>query len=202
MSSRHTSVTACAAMALLLAFGSVSACSGEDAKQASDTTDLVVNPTAPSSQGDACSDPRGDLDAGAIDDPAVLAPLAGIDLIDASARPVDDLLEVKIRTDGPIALVPGATFYVAQGQPLDPLSFEMRLTETGGAWTFTLITWSPNEQRRPLDIVPTVDENTLSFSVPLSDLPPIALMLGFGSSVKATDGTIVMDDCSSLWSQS
>lgn len=179
-----------------------SSCSATSSRDAADAPDLVTVPNIASSDGDSCSDPTGDLDVGSTIGEDVLASLAGIDLVEASARPEGDMLDIRIETAGPIGLVPGATFYVAQGQPLESLSFEIRIVEDGGDWTVTVITWTPRENRRVVDVDPHVDGATLNVSVPLSDLPPIALMLEFGSSVMAPDGTLLIDDCSNLWSRS
>lgn len=151
-----------------------------------------------SSNGDSCTDPTGDLDVTTAVDARTLATLAGIDLTDASATVNGDNLDVSFTTAGPINLVPGASFVVAQGEPLQPLGFELRATDEPAGWTVLLITWPQNEKRTPLAITPTVEGNRLTYPVALSVLPPIARALQFGTTVTLPDGNVVIDDCSSL----
>jgi len=151
-----------------------------------------------SGSGDSCTDPVGDLDVTAAVAPATLAALAGVDLTATAATVNGDNLDVSFTSAGPINLVPGATFVVAQGEPLQPLSFELRATNDPSGWTVLLVTWPQNEKRTPLAITPEVEGNRVSYSVPLSQLPPIGRALQFGSTVTLPDGNVVIDDCSSL----
>jgi len=175
---------------------SVAGCSGDgsDDGAAAETSTTLV----PSSTGDRCDDPTGDLDAhGASGD--VLASLSGIDLVRASAEVDGEELLVRFEVAGPVADVADPTFVVAQGDPLEPLSFELRLGRTGDAWSSTLVTWpSGREERRDAEIAVEVDEATVSAAVPLSALPPIALSLQFGAAAVLPDATIAIDDCTSL----
>ena len=181
--------------ALALLAGIAAGCSSDDTG-----TDAVAGATStlvPSSEGDSCTDPSGDLDlpAGVS---ASTPGLSGIDLVSASAKVDGDQLAVSITTAGPIDEAPAATYVVAQGEPLGQFSFELRMVHGTDGWTTTLITW-PNkvETRQKLAITPKVDGATLTMSVPLSSLPAISLAMQFGSSA-TVDGTIVVDDCSSL----
>ena len=177
-----------------LLLGPLAACSSDSDGGASpgSTTTLV-----PSSSGDSCTDPSGDLDlpAGvAADTPG----LSGVDLVSAAATVNGDHLDITMTAAGPIDAAPAATYVVAQGDPLGALSFELRMAHGASGWTSTLITWpDAKETRAPLPITIKVDGATLTTSIPLSSLPPIALAMQFGAS--ATVGNaIVIDDCSSL----
>lgn len=183
------------AIAMSALLGLLTGCTG-GAKDA--TENVRETPTVASSNGDSCTDAKGDLDVGTLDDPSVLASLAGIDLTEASARPNGDVLEVRFTTAGPINLVPSATFIVAQGNPFQPLSYELRAVKQGDAWQVVLVTWDQAEQRKPLGIAPAVSGNQLSFAVPLTDLPPVASLLQFGTSATVPGGKLVIDECSSL----
>jgi hypothetical protein len=169
-----------------------SADEGADGDGAAATSTLV-----PSSDGDTCDDPTGDLDlpvgVGA-DTPG----LSGIDLVSASATVEAEELAVSITTAGPVDEAPAATYVVAQGDPLGALSFELRLVHGTDGWTTTLITWPDQvESRQPLALTPTVDGSTISTSLPLASLPPISMAMQFGATATVGD-LIVVDDCSSL----
>ncbi len=192
------------AVSSLLAFsvlvGLFAGCSDDSGEEAINDSSSVAVPTVPSSNGDSCTDPTGDVDAGNVGDQAVLDSLSGIDIVEASARPNGDKLDVSFVMAGPVALVPNATYAVAQGVPLDPLSFELRIMGDAGTWQVMLIRWSPDEQRRVIDVPVTVDENRVSTSILLDDLPSIALMLQFGAGAEVQDAPLAIDDCSSLTS--
>jgi hypothetical protein len=185
---------AVAVVTVLAGVGAV-ACSsdGKGTDAAAGATSTLV----PSSEGDSCTDPSGDLDlpAGVS---ASTPGLSGIDLVSASAKVDADQLAVSITTAGPIDEAPAATYVVAQGDPLGQFSFELRMVHGTDGWTTTLITW-PNqvESRQKLAITPKVAGDTLTMSVPLSSLPAISLAMQFGSTA-TVDGLIVVDDCSSL----
>ncbi|MCD9624693.1 hypothetical protein [Rhabdothermincola salaria] len=152
----------------------------------------------PSSTGDRCDDPTDDLDAPGVPDD-VRASLSGIDLVGASAVVEGDELLVRFDVAGPLAEVADPTFVVAQGDPLESLSFELRLTRTDGDWSSTLVTWpSGREQRQEAGLEIEAEDTAIATSLPLSALPPIALSLQFGAAAELPDGTIVIDDCSSL----
>jgi hypothetical protein len=88
---------------------------------------------------------------------------------------------------------------VAQGDPLQPFSFELRIARTGEAWSSLLVTWpSGREQRRDAGLAVVSEGTSLSTSVPLSALPPIASTMQFGAAAELSAGVVVIDDCSSL----
>ncbi len=187
---------AVAAVAVLAGVG-MAACSSDD--KGTDAASGATSTLVPSSEGDSCTDPSGDLDlpAGVS---ASTPGLSGVDLVSASAKVDGDQLAVSMTTAAPIDEAPAATYVVAQGDPLGQFSFELRMVHGADGWTTTLITW-PNkvETRQKLAITPKVDGATLTMSVPLSSLPAISLAMQFGSSA-TVDGAIVVDDCSSLTS--
>jgi hypothetical protein len=156
-------------------------------------------PTVLPATGDHCDDPVGDLSsdikaAGIGTDPP------GIDLVSASATLQDDeTLDVTFTTAGPITDTQGTSFVVAQNSAGSPLGFEIRATSKGsGLWDTTAITWTPSEQSISVPVSPTVSGNTLTFTVPMDSLPPLALYLQFGSTTNVEGVGQVFDDCSSL----
>jgi hypothetical protein len=180
--------------ALVVAGAGLTACGGS-----SGGDDAVPEATIPvsSSTGDSCTDATGDLDlpAGV---PASTPGLTGIDIVSASATVEGDQLDVSMTMAGPIDAAPAATYVVAQGDPLGALSFELRMVHGTDGWTTTLITWPRSvETRTKVPITPKVDGATLTVSVPLEGLPPIALALQFGAAAEVGDA-LVIDDCSSL----
>lgn len=185
---------AVAALVVLAGVG-VAACSSDD--KGTDAAAGSTSTLVPSSEGDTCTDPSGDLDLPA--GVSVSTPgLSGIDLVSASAKVDGDQLAVSITTAGPIDEAPAATYVVAQGDPLGQFSFELRMVHGTDGWTTTLITWpSQVETRQKLAITPKVTGDTLTTSLPLSSLPAISLAMQFGSTA-TVDGLIVVDDCSSL----
>lgn len=205
-----------AAVAVSLVLGALVATSctddgGSSASTTSTTADAVDQ--IPSSDGDGCKDATGDIGdvAGTSVQQGSLTEPAGIDLVSASATVNGPNLDVVYTTAGPIDEVPNVEFYLAQGEPLKPVSFEARVArEALGAWTFTYITWDTgSEVRTQLAVTPTVDGDTLSYSLPLDQLKPIANYLAFGVSAEVADGAdkddapdVVFDDCSSLVSSS
>lgn len=182
-----------AALALSVAVTGCAGGSDDEAAPVETSTTLV-----PSSTGDRCDDPTGDLDApGAGAD--ALATLSGIDLTAASADVEGEELVVRFQVAGPVTDVAEPTFVVAQGDPLESLSFELRLTRTGDQWSSTLVTWpSGREQRQDAALGVEVDDSSITTALPLSALPPVALSLQFGAAAGLPDGTVAIDDCSSL----
>ncbi|MCU0311473.1 MAG: hypothetical protein MUE36_11090 [Acidimicrobiales bacterium] len=171
-------------------------CSGsDDGDAAAPSTSAVV----PSSSGDRCDDPTGDLDVPAGVPPEVLPALAGIDLVTAEATVEGEQLAVRFEVVGPVADVPDPTFVVAQGDPLDPLSFELRIARRADQWQVTLITWPDAREKRQLVAAPvTAADGTVAVDVPLAGLPPIALTLQFGATAEVSPSIVVFDDCSNL----
>lgn len=183
-------------VAAVLLVGSLAACaSGSDDE---DTT-FTSPPVPPSSTGDTCSDPTNDVTRDAGTAPDVGGEPAGVDLITASATLEGDQVVVQFTTNGEIAALSSPSFVVAQGNPYDPFSFEVRAVrdDASATWNLTLITWSQAEQRRSIVTSTTVAANTLSFVLPKDVLPPLANYLSFGATAEV-DGAIVFDDCSSL----
>jgi hypothetical protein len=165
-----------------------------------DTVVPTVPATVPSGSGDRCADERGDLDLPVGVDPSNTVPFNGIDLVDAAAEVQGDDLVVSFTTAGPIEDVPSPTFVVAQGEPLQSLSFELRIVgaEDGG-WDSVLVTWPiSREEREPVALDVEIEGTTLTTSLPLADLPPIARTLQFGAASEPQDGLVVIDDCNNL----
>jgi hypothetical protein len=182
---------------LVAASLAVTGCSDADEGEAQ--APATATTLVPSSTGDRCDDPRGDLDVppGVPED--ALGALAGIDLVTAAATVEGEELQVAFDVAGPIADVAAPTFVVAQGDPLESLSFELRLARTDAAWASELITWpSGREERRDAGLVVVADGARLTTALPLAELPPIALSLQFGAAAELSDGLVVIDDCSSL----
>ena len=168
--------------AVVLAGAGLAACGGSSGGDAA-----VPEATIPvsSSTGDSCTDATGDLDlpAGV---PASTPGLSGIDIVKASATVDGDQLDVSMTMAGPVDAAPSATYVVAQGDPLGALSFELRMVHGTDGWTTTLITWpEAKETRTTVAVTPVVAGDTLTATVPLQGLPPIALALQFGTSAQA-----------------
>jgi hypothetical protein len=159
----------------------------------------AATPTVLPATGDQCQDDVGDLSsdvkaAGVGTDPP------GIDLVSASASlQDDDTLDITFTTAGPITDTEGTAFIVAQGSAGSPLGFEIRATSKGGGtWGITAVTWSPAEKTVSVPVSPIVSGNSISFTVPMESLPPLALYLQFGSTTDVAGVGQVIDDCSSL----
>jgi len=175
----------------------VGACSDDSG---GDTGAPVPPQTVPSGSGDRCTDEPNDLDLPVGVDPSNVAPFAGIDLLDVAAVVEGDALAITFTSAGPIDDVPSPTFVVAQGEPLQAVSFELRLTRgSDGRWEAVLITWpSSREEREPVALDVVVDGSTLRTSLPLDGLPPIARTMQFGAASEPEEGLVVIDDCSNL----
>jgi hypothetical protein len=164
------------------------------------TTPPSTAVTVPSSTGDRCTDDSGDLDLPVGVDPSNTVPFNGIDLVDVAGEVQGDDLVLSFTTAGPIEYVPSPTFVVAQGEPLQALSFELRVIRgDDGGWDGILVTWpSSREEREPIALDVQVDGTTLTTSLPLDRLPPIARTLQFGAASESQDGLVVIDDCNNL----
>ncbi len=186
-----------AALSIVVLGCALVACSS---KNSTDDAANANQPTVPSATGDQCQDPSGDLSSDAKATGLGTEP-QGIDLTAASTvLSDDDQLTVSFTTVGPITETPGTTFVVAQGTPYSPLAFEMRATaKDGGAWDINVITWTTSEQSASVPVKPTISGNKLTFTVPMTSLPPLGLYQQFGTSavVDGVDGRVI-DDCSSL----
>jgi hypothetical protein len=177
----------------VVALAAVGCSSGEEA-------DSVDNqPTVPAADGDACQDPVGDLSSDAKAAGVGTEP-PGVDLVSASAvRNDDDTLDVTFTTAGPVTDTASTIFFAAQPSAGSPLGFEIRAASSGtGQWDVRAITWSPDEKSTSVPVSPAVAGNTLSFTVPLESLPPLSLLLQFGSTTEVEGVGTVIDDCSSL----
>ncbi len=171
-------------------------CSGSgDSEPAATAFSTLVR----SSPGDRCLDPAGDLDIPAGVPAEARAALDGVDLTLGEAAVEGELLRVRFEVVGAVADALDPTFVVAQGDPLQPLSFELRLIRRAGAWQVVLITWPDGrEQRRVVSTPVTASGRTVAVGVPLAMLPPIALSLQFGATAEISPTLVVIDDCSSL----
>ena len=181
----------------LLLLAVAAACSSDDPVD----PDSAIQPSVPTADGDRCADPVGDISADAKATTGVGTEPSGIDLVDTSAELSDDGEELAVRftTAGPISQTPGTTFVVAQGTPFTALAFEMRaVADDAGNWGINVITWDSQERTTSIAQKPTISANTLSFTVPMESLPPLALYQQFGASAQLEGVGRVIDDCSSL----
>jgi hypothetical protein len=193
----------------LLAAGlllSLTACSGSG-NDASTVTPPPNNGTvAPTTRGDVCDDPTGDLGTDAKVAAGTLSEPAGIDLVRAEAELTDTSLKVTYRTAGPVNLVEEPLFLMEQGVPGQDVSFELRASPLGPGtpWTLRLITFRAGQEQSPITLPTpiTVSGDTVSYEVSRRDLPPVATLIWqFGSTAgnpSDPDVTVVFDDCSSL----
>ncbi len=156
------------------------------------------------STGFRCEDPKGDLGT-AVKGVGTGSEPAGIDMVVAEAKVDGDALAVTYEMAGDPTAAPDMFVDLLQGDVTAPdYSFELRGapisgTPVGSPWGLTLITFKGGEQRRALDTAVTVSGNTVSYRVPLSEIPPIAtLQWTFGTSSTAKDGTVTFDDCNSF----
>jgi len=158
---------------------------------------------APKTTGASCSDPKSDISG----DPArsgSRAEPSGIDIISVDAKITATTLKVTYEMAGPVAAAPTPTFILSQGVAAQTVSFEVRASpgkDPAQPWPLELVSWKVNtrgteEERRPLAEVATVTGSTLTYEVPLSNLPPIATLIwNFGATAGGGGGLI--DDCSS-----
>ncbi len=193
-----------AALAVAVALGSA-ACSPTNRSTSSSST-VGKQTTLPHTTGYTCHDPVGDISL----DPSAAGKLtkpAGIDLVEASALVKGDVLAVSFTTNGPIAEVPQPLFDVQQGDPsvAPDLSFELRAQPTNaadpaGPWNVVLHTFKGgNEAKTDLGAPVTVQGNSLSYQVPLDQIPAVvSLQWQFGASSVQPDSSVPFDDCSSF----
>ncbi len=194
---RHPSVLGLIALGIVLAAG----CSPSKSGGTSDTVGRQT--TLDGTKGYTCSDPTGDVALGQSGKANRFEP-SGIDLTEASAHIVGDNLVVSFSTAGPIASAPDPLFVVDQGDPAaaPETSFELRAELPPGApgWTLNLHTFKGGrEASAPIDVPVTVNGNTLGYTVPLSELPPVvSLQWQFGATSTAADSAVSFDACSSF----
>ncbi len=182
------------------------ACSSDDGGSPASSTVAPVDPMdaiTPNTTGDGCDDPMGDIGAvaGETIEQGTMSEPAGIDIVRADAKVTDTTLDVEFEMAGPVEVVPNNGLVVAQGQPYQPASFEIRVArEALGPFEVQHVSWETGDETRTLiAVTPTLEGNTISFSVPLGLLPPLANYLAFGASadVGAPLG-VVFDECSSI----
>jgi len=196
------------ALCLVAAIGAVglaAACSPSQQGSSSGAT-IGSQTTIGPSRGYTCIDPRGDIGldtkgAGKLSSPA------GIDLLRASANIEGTTLVVHFLTAGPITKVRKPLFDMEQGDiaSAPDQSFELRAEPVGsqpptGQWGLTLHTFrAGNEATTNLATPVRVNGSTLTYAVPLSEIPAIAtLQWQFGSASEQANGTVPFDDCSSF----
>lgn len=188
-------VSALVALGLLLG-----ACSSAEENLDPGPYSVPQNTIGKAGTGDECSDPTGDVGAdvkgqGGQSDPP------GIDLTNAQAKVVGDVLEVSFVTNGPIEATTNPLFLIQQGDTSQAInvSFELRATpDRAGRWGVNLITFSRGQQAqpKPLQVPVTVQGNQLSYTVPLASLPTIATILWqFGASAGVSNNNRLFDDC-------
>lgn len=181
------------------------ACSPSTSTGSSGST-IGPQTTIQQSRGYTCIDPRGDI---SIDTKATgtRRTPAGIDLLRASANIEGSTLVVHFLTAGPIAQVRQPLFDMEQGDvsSAPDQSFELRAQPIGnqgatGTWGLSLHTFrAGNETKTDLSTPVTVSGDSVSYAVPLSQIPAIAtLQWQFGSASEQADGTVPFDDCSSF----
>jgi hypothetical protein len=200
-----------AALALLVLAGVLTGCSSSsDGDGASDVPNTLDQSTVPESQGFTCPDPTGDVvDAAAqtvlLDEPA------GIDLVQAEAHIDGDVLAVSFQTVGPVNLAPEPFFDLLQGDLSSPsVTWELKARpDADGNWVLGLTDFQPlataggQTAERVLSTPVTVSGNTVSYRVPLTDIPRIqTVQWSFGSSSTQANQSVRIDDCTSLTASS
>ncbi len=173
------------------------ACSNDDDGGSATTTS--PGPVAPMSTGDVCTDPTGDLGEDVQAEGTLTEP-AGVDLVEASAELTDAGLEVRFETAGPVALAPQPEFFVFQGPPALPQSFEVQAARADdGSWSVRLVTYTSGASTAELAVPVTAEGTTVSFTIPTADVPPVGTLLwSFGARAVPEPGRSVLDDCDPL----
>lgn len=177
---------------------------GTTSEQATEpSTEPSVIDTVPGSQGGSCADQVGDISTLAATQGAASDPPAA-DLVRAAAAVEGTDLAVEMQTNGQIDTLTDPLFIVAQGEAGRSISFELRADRNAqGAWQLTLVSFPANEprERRTVLAAPvTVTGDTISFRVPLADLPlnQVSTFLQFGVSAELEGTGTVIDECSTL----
>jgi len=135
------------------------------------------------SRGYTCIDPRGDIGIDTNGSGKLSSP-AGIDILRASADVEGTTLVVHFLTAGPIAQVRRPLFDMEQGDisSAPDQSFELRAQPVGnqppsGQWGLTLHTFrAGTEATTNLQTAVDVSGDTLTYAVPLSQIPTIATL--------------------------
>lgn len=151
------------------------ACSGSDDAAEPSTTPPVVVTEEPRFE---CTDPAGDVeDAYAPAGTTALADPAGIDLTEAVVERTDDTLEVSFTAAGDVdGTTTAPAFILFRGEQAGVEgSFEVQaLRGDDGVWALYLIEYLTNVGERARLAAPvSVAGSTVSFTVPLADLPPL-----------------------------
>ena len=198
------------AIALVAAAMVASACSADTAAEIEMPEGVNVGTLPPVTDGASCEDPTGDISAVASEVNGTLTEPAGIDLVSVTADVTDTELIVTYTTAGPIAAVGTPEFLLSQGVSGQEPSFELRAkpTSASGQWGLNLITWNKSggglteAPPRPLPTTVTVEGNTLSYAVALTDLPRIVTLIWlFGASAQLPSNDYVLDDCNNMGDQ-
>jgi hypothetical protein len=194
-----------AVLAAALAATALSACSASTSSSTAST--LGPQTTVSNTHGYTCVDPKGDISLDPKSSAGKLTSPAGIDILTASAHQVGSNLEVQLVTAAPITTAPGPLFDIELGDisVAPDQSFELRARpanadKPAGEWVVELHTFK-NGSESTTDLTTAVHfvGNTMSYSVPLSQLPPIVtLQWQFGTSASFANGTTPFDDCNSF----
>jgi len=199
MRTRGHRLAAVGATVLVLAAAS---CSSSNTAGPGPSGTFATAGTSPPPTGAACSDPAGDLATDSKNGGALAEP-AGIDIVHAESVLTPTTLQVTFETVGAVNNAPVPTFIVGQGRAGNDVSFEIRAAPVGPPpsppWALTIATFrGGNEGRAPLAAPVTVKDNTVSFEIPLRDLPPVATLIWqFGSSSGEGDDA-TFDDCNNF----
>lgn len=193
--SRPTPALALALAVVVTAPVIVSACS--DDEDSIPATPPVT--AATTSTGDECLDPTGDLGED-VQTQGTLTEPAGVDLVSASAELTDRGLEVRFETAGPVALAPRPEFFVFQGPPALPQSFEVQASrQDDGSWAVALVTYAAGPSTRPLTVPVRAEGQVVAFTIPPGDVPPVGTVYwAFGARSADDAGVTVLDDCDPL----
>jgi len=190
------------AAAVVITMAVLGGCSSGGGPSAGDIpSTLGPDPTINEANGVTCTDPAGDIST----DPKATGTMtqpAGVDILVAESKVDGDVLKVTYTLNGPVADVPQPFFDLLQGDVTAPkYSFELRAEPaSNGKFGLTLVTFDTGtDVRKQLAVPVTVDGSTLSYEVPLTQIPKISTLLWtFGVSATMPDGSVPFDDCSSL----
>lgn len=193
-----------AGIAVALSLVTVAACSGGSGTNVETPSTIGPQSSLAESKGFRCVDPKGDLSI-ALTGVGTLTEPAGVDMVVAEAKVDGDNLVVTYQMAGDPVGAPQPFVTLLQGDIAAPdYSFELRAEPISGSppgtpWGLTLVTFKGTEQRRALNTAVVVQGDTITYSVPLSDIPPIAtLQWTFGSASTAANKTVTFDDCNSF----
>jgi hypothetical protein len=194
-----------AVAATVAGVGVLAACSpSQSSSSAGDT--IGSQTTIGPSRGYTCVDPRGDISLDTKSTGKLREP-AGIDILRASANVEGSTLVIHFLVAGPIDQVRQPLFDMEQGDvsAAPDQSFELRAVPAGsqgaaGPWSLTLHTFKAgNEAKTDLPTVVRVSGSTLTYAVPLDQIPAIAtLQWQFGAASEQANGSVPFDDCSSF----